>query len=780
MLHKVADLLFRNIASFALFFIGVFGITNGAGWLCLLSLSLLATKAILPNGNNLVLWPIGLFAVIGTSYIGYIFLWVSNKPGVSYDTARQLFFVQFLLFAAIAVARNHDSGELTKRLSARSVGFTIVLTGLPALLVIYATYELIENPVGLIGSYFAGGDHLNHSGMIYDLTQWTAGSGMRSPLDIYAVPNGLHFLVSNVVTISSLSSSTPPLAQVFLSAAWFEWLQVAAFVQLGLVVIIGKRNQMWLFRALVAFAIILIMMSIDLLVLHLMWSGFSTSLAITWLLLVPVVALITEADEKVSKSGPRFTLCLLFAMSSIAWILYQPFAIPFFVIASFLVVGTLLAQFKVFKNSGHKLVYSALPLITALCTYLIVLIPYWASGNENSFMARLSTNGESYRTSFYLVLFVVVLSIWILWFRSEDQISLPMWGLRRTLLSMQCGIVALVVAAITVVVLSGNYGIINQPYYTQKMLWILLLTSVPLVVGGVLDAGSTWMSSLVEPQRRALIIALPTLLFLTPIALGKYPVLATQHSSFPWFAKAVRVPVDMDPEATVAFAPNDPQGTFISNLALSIISKNSLDLSIALSGNQYLACRFIATRPISVVYTTKGGKDYLRDSGCPPDLLYFEEDIRTDTYRRSHPRLESGNLSALESSPSLSEYLDSGFHGLERWVRWSTGLRSTISFSIDVEQAGSNIVFGYLAPDALPRPVMAVFTVNGVATKKLSVEQLSSGEVLIPITKETQESGVVDLQIDCDWSDEEIRSLDLVASPLKCLGIRYLGISVKK
>jgi hypothetical protein len=780
MLHKVADLLIRNIASFALLVIGVFGITNGAGWLCLLSLSLLATKAILPKGNNLVLWPIGLFAVIGTSYIGYVFLWVSNKPGVSYDTARQLFLVQYLLFAAIAVLRNHDSGERTKRLSARSVWFTIVLTGLPVLLVIYATYELIENPVGLIGSYFAGGDHLNHSGMIYDLTQWTAGSGMRSPLDIYAVPNGLHFLISNVVGISSLASSTPPLAQVFLSAAWFEWLQVAAFVQLGLVVIIGKRNQLWLFRALVAFAIILIMMSIDLLVLHLMWSGFSTSLAITWLLLVPVVALIAEADQKVSKSGQRFTICLLFAMSSIAWILYQPFAIPFFVIASFLVVGILLARFKVFKNSGYKLVSSALPLVTAVCTYLIVLIPYWASGSENSFMARLSTNGESYRTSFYLVLFVVVLSIWILWFRSEDESSLPMWGLRRTLLSMQCGIVALVVAAITVVVLSGKYGIINQPYYTQKMLWILLLTSVPLVVGGVLNAGSTWMSSLVEPQRRALIIALPTLLFLTPIALGKYPVLATQHSSFPWFAKAVRVPVDMDPEATVAFAPNDPQGTFISNLALSIISKNSLDLNIALSGNQYLACRFIGSRPISVVYTTKGGKDYLRDSGCPPELLYFEEDIRTDTYRRSHPRLGYGILSALESSPSLSEYLDSGFHGSERWVRWSTGLRSTISFSIDVEQAGSNIVFGYLAPDALPRPIMAVFTVNGVATKKLSVEQLSSGEVLIPITRETQESGVVNLQIDCDWSDEEIQSLNLVASPPKCLGIRYLGISIKK
>ena len=779
MLHKVADLLFRNIASFVLLVIGVFGLTNGAGWLCLLSLSLLATKAVLPKGNNLVLWPIGLFAVIGTSYIGYIFLWVSNKPGVSYDTARQLFLVQFLLFTAIAVARNHDSGERTKRLSARSVWFTIVLTGLPVLLVIYATYELMENPVGHIGSYFAGGDHLNHSGMIYDLTQWTAGKGMRSPLDIYAVPNGLHFLISNVVTISSLSSSTPPLAQVFLSAAWFEWLQVAAFLQLGLIVIIGKRNQMWLFRALIAFAIILIMMSIDLLVLHLMWSGFSTSLAITWLLLVPIVALITEADQKVSKSGPRFTICLLFAMSCIAWILYQPFAIPFFVIASFLLVGTLLAQFKVFKNSGNKLVYSALPLMTALCTYLIVLIPYWVSGNENSFMARLSTNGESYRTSFYLVLFVVVLSIWILWLRSEDQSSLPTWGLRRTLLSMQCGIVVLVVGAITVVVLSGNYGILNQPYYTQKMLWILLLTSVPLVVGGVLDACSTWMSSLVEPQRRALIIALPTLLLLTPIALGKYPVLATQHSSFPWFAKAVRVPTGMDPEATAAFAPNDPQGNFISNLALSIISKNSLDLNIALTGNQYLACRFIATRPVAVVYTTKGGKDYLRDSGCPPDLLYFEEDIRTDTYRRSHPVLASGTTSALESTPGLNEYLSSGFYGKERWVRWATGLRSTISFSVDVDETNSNIVFGYLTPDVVTRPLTALFTINGVVTEELLVTSASSGVVMIPITPLIKETGFVDLQIDCDWTDDEIWSLDFAPSIPKCIGIRYLGISNK-
>jgi hypothetical protein len=466
-------------------------------------------------------------------------------------------------------------------------------------------------------------------------------------------------------------------------------------------------------------------------------------------------------------------------MSCTAWILYQPFAIPFFVCASFLVVGTLLTKFKVFKNIEKKLIYPALPLITAVCTYLIVLIPYWASGNENSFMARLSTNGESYRTSFYLVLFVVVLSIWILWLRSEDQSSLPMWGLRRTLLSMQCGIVALVVGAITVVVLSGNYGIINQPYYTQKMLWILLLTSVPLVVGGVLDAGSTWMISLVEPQRRALIVALPTLLFLTPIALGKYPVLATQHSSFPWFAKAVRVPTGMDPEATAAFAPNDPQGTFISNLALSIISKNSLDPNIALAGNQYLACRFIGTRPVAVVYTTKGGKDYLRDSGCPPDLLYFEEDIRTDTYRRSHPVLVSGRTSALESTPGLNEYLSSGFYGKERWVRWATGLRSTVSFSVNTLQPKSKIVFGYLTPDVVPRPLTAMFTINGVVTNELLVTSESSGELTISITPQMRDSGIIDLQIDCDWTEDEIWSLDFAPSIPKCIGIRYLGISNK-
>jgi hypothetical protein len=298
-------------------------------------------------------------------------------------------------------------------------------------------------------------------------------------------------------------------------------------------------------------------------------------------------------------------------------------------------------------------------------------------------------------------------------------------------------------------------------------------------VGGVLDAGSTWMSSLVEPQRRALIVALPTLLFLTPIALGKYPVLATQHSSFPWFAKGIRVPTGLDPGLTAAYAPNDPQGTFISNLALSIVSKNSLDPNIALTGNQYLACRFIGTRPVAVVYTTKGGKDYLRDSGCPPELLYFEEDIRTDTYRRSHPVLASGTTSTLESTPGLNEYLSSGFHGSERWVRWATGLRSTISFDVDVDEANSYIVFGYLAPDVVTRPLTAMFTVNGVVTEELLVTSASSGAVMIPVTPLMQGAGVVDLQIDCDWTDDEIWSLNFAPSIPKCIGIRYLGISNK-
>jgi hypothetical protein len=779
MFHKEFDFLLRNSASITYFFVGVSGIVTGRGWLSLLALSLLATKAILPNGNSIALWPIGLCTVLGLSYIGYFYLWASDRPGVSYSTARQLFLTQLLIFAVVALFRQNSSGKSGAMPNMQWNWFSVVLVALPVFLVSYATYELIYNPVGLMGGYFAGGDHLNHSGMIYGLTEWTAGSGLRSPFDIYAVPNGLHFLISNVVSISSQSSATPPLAQVFLSAAWFEWIQVAAFIQLGLILIIRKRNELWLFRAFVAFAVIIIMMSVDLLVLHLMWSGFSTSLAITWLILVPVVVLTLKSDEKDFTLVSYFSLVMMIGMSCITWILYQPYAVPFLIVATLLLFEKLFFKIKFFKKYENNFVFFIMPLITATSTFLFVLIPYWLYGNENSFMARLSTNGESYRPSFYLVLFLSLASIWILWSQSEDKRLLPEWRVRRTLLSMQCGFIALAVAVVTVVVLSGDYGIVNQPYYTQKMLWILLFISIPILVGGLLDVVSPWICSLSKPNRRALILTLPILLFLTPTVMGKYPILASQHSSFTWFAKAIRATTDMDPGQTVAYAPYDPQGTFISNLALSIISKNSLDLNVALSGNQYLACRFIASKSISVVYTTLGGKKYLRDSGCPPELLYYEEDTRTDTYRRSHPRLESGILSALESSPSLSEYLDSGFHGSERWVRWSTGLRSTISFSIDVGQANSNIVFGYLAPDALPRPIMAVFTVNGVATKKLSVEQLSSGEVLIPITKETQESGVVDLQINCDWSDEEIRSLDLVTSPPKCLGIRYLGVANK-
>ena len=220
MFHKEFDFLLRNSASITYFFVGVSGIVTGRGWLSLLALSLLATKAILPHGNSIALWPIGLCTVLGSSYIGYFYLWASDRPGVSYSTARQLFLTQLLIFAVVALFRQNSSGKSGAMPNMQWNWFSVVLVALPVFLVSYATYELIYNPVGLMGGYFAGGDHLNHSGMIYSLTEWTAGSGLRSPFDIYAVPNGLHFLISNVVSISSQSSATPPLAQVFLSAAW--------------------------------------------------------------------------------------------------------------------------------------------------------------------------------------------------------------------------------------------------------------------------------------------------------------------------------------------------------------------------------------------------------------------------------------------------------------------------------------------------------------------------------------------------------------------------------
>jgi hypothetical protein len=269
------------------------------------------------------------------------------------------------------------------------------------------------------------------------------------------------------------------------------------------------------------------------------------------------------------------------------------------------------------------------------------------------------------------------------------------------------------------------------------------------------------------------------LLVLVPIVIGKYPILASQHSSYTWFAKAIRVPTGMDPATTVAYAPNDPQGTYISNLALVSTSKTSLDLNIALMGNQYLACRFISTRPVTVVYTTSGGREYLRDSGCPPDLLYIEEEVRTESFRPSHPMLETGQTSALESTPSLSDYLDSGFYGDEQWVRWATGLRSTIHFGLEVDKTNTKIVIGYLTPDVVTRPLTATFTVNGVVARTLLVTSESSGQLSIPIDPQIQQSGLVDLQIDCDWTDDEIRSLDFAPNVPKCIGIRFVGISNK-
>ena len=751
--------------------IGVGAITAGNFWLTLIVLCLLATRAVLPMTNAIIYWPIGLACVVVASYIGSWVVWFGDGAGVDVYFAQNLFFFQLLAFFLVGHIRSER--EFENRNDSNSLNtWQKLLVSIPATaMVTYATIQLVQKPFGLMGAYFGGGDHMNHAGMIYRLTTWTAGSGIKSPLNIYAVPDGLHFLIANLVGLASSKSASTPMAQVILSAAWFEWLQAAAFVQLALVLMVGLRKKQWVFRTLVALSAILVASTVDLLVLQFMWAGFTTSLGICWILLVPI-AVLREPTQLLSKFSGVLGLLVL---AYLAWIVYQPYALVLVLPAIVMIVNC--ASVQLFNKD-----ILARSFVTVFVLFGIFLISLVAGllvfGTRNEFVQRLVLSGATYEPYIYTVLLwvLVPVSAWVLLLRRNTEVRI----IRRKNLELIyfLSIFYSTAAAIGLVINTSSFGLFDQPYYTQKMLWIILFVSIPIGISGILEVISPAIERLSDQNRIAVMISAPLVLAMTPITTQKYPVLASEHTLHEWIGRSLAKPTGLDPSGEVAFSQNDPQGTYIANLALQSTSKIALDTNLSLSDNPYLVCRYISTKPVSTVFTRSGGKNFLIDSGCPTEPLYIESGTRIEQVPATYPMLPVGHESTVITNPALDDFLDSGFRGDEGFIRWATGLRSVLRLKPASDWKGSSLDVGFIMSSAAARPHQVTFRVNGIDVLEAQFVAKEVGVVRVPLVGDLSKSNL-DIEINCDWKEDEIRNQEVLVTPPQCLGVTSLRLSAK-
>jgi hypothetical protein len=233
-----------------------------------------------------------------------------------------------------------------------------------------------------------------------------------------------------------------------------------------------------------------------------------------------------------------------------------------------------------------------------------------------------------------------------------------------------------VAGMIATVMWAGGFGLLDQPYYTQKMLWILFFVSFPVA----LSVGSTWVEKLEvtwpNDKRLGLLSVLVVVLLLTPLVQGRAPVNATKQPNVKWFAQGMTLDNPEGEYRAVAFAWMDPLGSHVSNLALRSTSDLVLPIDVALSNNTFLVCRFINDNNASIVYTAQHGRAALVTAGCSPKVMYIEEDRILENENPSYRPLSVGTERFISDNQKGVGHLLHGFLPVENWGVWAGGYQS--------------------------------------------------------------------------------------------------------
>jgi hypothetical protein len=243
--------------------VAFYGINESSHWIALLSLSVLATLAVLRKPNVFLYWPIGLLAVMVSMYGAYWWQWLSNPVGVDASSARTLFVILTILFAVVAVLRVLLHRDVVAIPPVARIITVAIMSALPLVLLYLVTSRWGDEPIRLIAGHLAGGDHGAHNEIVHRLLKASDDVSYASPLQMYTYPQAIHFMIANLIALTQSTSALPLLAQEYAMGAWVEWLQFAAFCQLAIVVFMKGVQGSGLRRALLLPPLMFVFASMD-------------------------------------------------------------------------------------------------------------------------------------------------------------------------------------------------------------------------------------------------------------------------------------------------------------------------------------------------------------------------------------------------------------------------------------------------------------------------------------------------------------------------------------
>lgn len=634
---------------------------------------------------------------------------------------------------------------------------------LPVILVLIVTHRFFDNPTNLISGFIAGGDHNAHNQITHNLLAWSGSVTIDSPLNMYSYPKGLHFLIANLIAITGNPESIPRLVQELRMGAWFEWVQLAAFCQLAILCVMKGARGSGTKRAMLLAPIFFVFASMDNFVAHLFWSGFTTSLGITWLFLIPfALPMIFETQRKASEVFPVQFLWFLF-LGIGAWLMYQPYAVVFAAVG----VSTLCIRLftRILKHPLSRFGITRYVLPSTLVVILvlgIVLGLFLFLGRDSSAATSLLLDGVTTRPFFYTVCMWALLAVIFLrleTFTDRDNTF--------TNSSVFLGLISFTFALMLIVLRTSDFGFTNQPYYVQKMLWVILYVSIPIVIGGVLTYFEQFLLTRSDGHLSFYATAVCVLL-LTPLVMGRYPTAAFRHGSVDWFAKGISSTFEDVENRKVAFSANDRLGSHLSNLALATTSNLVMPVATGISGNAFLACSFMNKNSASLIYTTGNGKAEMELAGCDDDLQYVVDGeliLNTEPQYFSIPVDDDVDLTSLASA---LQHMPRGVLPYTEKGNFATGYHSRIVFSFPSKLEKPGLVLNFSRTKDGPVDKTVTFFVNG--DEQTTIEAASQRITSIDLQLPRGEAGSrVELAIDCSWSDEETKKIAPASYPPACL-----------
>lgn len=743
----------------------LYSLNTSLHWLLVVSLSSLISLAALNKANPILYWPIGLLVLIAALYFGYVVQWMGASVGVDDDNALLLFLI-IAIFSTVAsgIRAIRTTDPITTPPFSRYLTVAI-MAALPIVLLVLATQRWIDEPVRLISGHLAGGDHGAHNEIVHRLLRTSGDVVFASPFQMYTYPQSLHFFIANLTAMTLPDSTLPLLAHEYAMGAWVEWLQFAAYCQLAVVVFMKGSAGSGLRRALFLPPLVFAFSAMDNFVVHLLWSGFTTSLGMTWVLM----AFVAISDRLVNSESwsqlfKKIGVLAFFAFS--AWNIYQPYAVIFLAVAALCFVRFINAG----RINSHKIrgivsvilrpsvqfVLMTLSLIVAL---LVVL------GSDSPAVRSLLLDGSTYKPYLYTVLLWGVLAV-ALGLVVQDTWLTPLMS-AKSFLIVHLGFVAGMVVTVS---LAGNFSVFEQPYYVQKMFWILLFISIPVVLSVVALTFERFQAVQPFSSQVALSLSVVIALLLTPMIQGRLPVNATKKHNVDWFANGITKEFDDTMNRKVAFSWVDRLGSHLSNLALRATSDLVMPVETGISGNAFLACAFMNENKATLAYTTPNGRAEMVASGCDPSITYVENGEKQENPSIAYFTLGRGRTEQIAAGKAGFRFLLRGFLPPERWGTWAGGYRSAIGFDVPENVSSPQLELSLRRHPDTPATRELVIAANGEIVSKARVNSTQTEKIIIdlPVSVIGQP---VELTLTCIRSDEEIMKDDPVDGPKPCVGV---------